>query len=275
MGLMMAVLVGVSVNAVVQMFDRNEFLARVRAAFQPLEALLSDGDEFDYERAALFSGYLNGTDEHLVVVLLDEDSASVQKAKELGYTLEWEDVGILPLLAIMVLPPTDCIRNVEYNVPYLIRGLSSGTTPKPLILEDVSSETLRRGGLVAQTMGCTSSSREHQGASSDLHDRLDEPELGSVMCASRPLIEQYVLDLVSSGAVASEAVKRAFSRVKRHRFLDHWYRLEADRLQATWSLIPFDRDHPDAESLREMTRTPRLSLGSTASTRPARRPLLN
>ena len=124
MGLMMAVLVGVSVNAVVQMFDRNEFLARVRAAFQPLEALLSDGDEFDYEHAALFSGYLNGTDEHLVVVLLDEDSASVQKAKELGYTLEWEDVGILPLLAIMVLPPTDCIRNVEYNVPYLIRGLS-------------------------------------------------------------------------------------------------------------------------------------------------------
>ena len=72
------------------------------------------------------------------------------------------------------------------------------------------------------------------------------------MCASRPLIEQYVLDLVSSGAVASEAVKRAFSRVKRHRFLDHWYRLEADRLQATWSLIPFDRDHPDDESLREI-----------------------
>jgi hypothetical protein len=108
----------------VQMFDRSEFVARVRVAFQPLEALLPDGDSFDYDHAALFSGYLNGTDESVVIVLLDDDSPSVAKAKELGYTLEWEDVGILPLVAVMVLPPTDCIRNVEYNVPYLIRGLS-------------------------------------------------------------------------------------------------------------------------------------------------------
>ena len=110
--------------AAVQMFDRAEFIGRVRAAFQPLEALLPEGDAFDYEHAALFSGYLNGTDEHMVVVLLDEDSPSVKKSKELGYTLEWEGVGVLPLVAVMVLPPTDCIRNVDYNVPYLIRGLS-------------------------------------------------------------------------------------------------------------------------------------------------------
>jgi len=122
-GLIGILSVSVAASAL-EMFDRDAFLAKVRMVFRPLEALLADGDEFDYEHAALFSGFLNGTDEHVIIVLLKEDSPSVKKAEEMGYTLDWEDVGTLPLFAIMILPPTDCIRNVEYNVPYLIRGLS-------------------------------------------------------------------------------------------------------------------------------------------------------
>ncbi len=123
LGIVLALVFGVALGAVGEMFDRDAFLAKVRAAFKPLEALLPEGDELDYEHAALFSGFLNGTDEHVVIVLLTEDSASVKRAEELGYTLEWKDVGKLPLLAIMILPPTDCIRDVEFNVPYLVRGL--------------------------------------------------------------------------------------------------------------------------------------------------------
>jgi protein-L-isoaspartate(D-aspartate) O-methyltransferase len=72
------------------------------------------------------------------------------------------------------------------------------------------------------------------------------------MPVSRPPIERYVSDLVSSGAVTSEAVKRAFSRVKRHRFLDHWYRLEGGAQQIEWALVPFDRDRPDDASLEQI-----------------------
>ncbi len=122
-GIVLAVVSGVTLAAVGEMFDRDAFLAKVRAAFKPLEALLPDGDELDYEHAALFSGFVNGTDEDVVIVLLTEDSASVKRAEELGYTLEWKNIGTLPLFAIMILPPTDCIRDVEFNVPYLVRGL--------------------------------------------------------------------------------------------------------------------------------------------------------
>jgi hypothetical protein len=122
LGIALALVVGIGVGAATEMFDRAAFIAKVRAAFRPLEALLPDGDELDYEHAALFSGFLNGTDEHVVIVLLTEDSISVKRAEEMGYTLDWKDVGMLPLFAIMILPPTDCIRDVEYNVPYLVRG---------------------------------------------------------------------------------------------------------------------------------------------------------
>jgi len=104
-------------------FNRSVFVAQVRSEFEPLEALLPEGDEFDYEKAVLFSGVLNGSDEHLVVVLLTSDSVSVENARRLRSDLTWEDVGKLPLFAVMVLPPTDCIRDTEYNVPYLVRGI--------------------------------------------------------------------------------------------------------------------------------------------------------
>jgi len=99
-------------------FNRTAFIAQVRDAFEPLEALLPEGDEFDYEKTVLFSGVLNGTDEHLIVVRV-----SVENARRLRSDLTWEDIGRLPLFAVMVLPPTDCIRDTEYNVPYLIRGI--------------------------------------------------------------------------------------------------------------------------------------------------------
>lgn len=105
-------------------FNRSVFIQQVRAAFRPLEDLLLEGDEFDYEKTAFFSGVLNGSEEHLVVVLLSSDSVSVENARRLRTDLTWEDVGKLPLFAVMVLPPTDCIRDTEYNVPYLVRSIN-------------------------------------------------------------------------------------------------------------------------------------------------------
>lgn len=59
----------------------------------------------------------------------------------------------------------------------------------------------------------------------------------------------YTDNLIRSGELQSDAVERAFRRVRRHRFLDHWYRLEASRLQAVWHRVDFDRDNPDMEAL--------------------------
>ena len=111
-------------SAAFNLFNRAAFIVEVERTFRPLESLLAPGDRFDYEHAAFFSGYLNGRDEHLIVVLLADGSPSVAKSEDLGYSLDWPDVGILPLFAVMVLPPTDCIRDVDYNVPYLVRGVS-------------------------------------------------------------------------------------------------------------------------------------------------------
>lgn len=117
-------LVSPATRAAFNLFDRAAFVAYVEHTFRPLETLLAPGDSLDYERAAFFSGFLNGRDEHLIVVLLTDSSPSVAKAEQLGRTLDWPEVGILPLFAIMVLPPTDCIRDVEYDTPYLVRGVS-------------------------------------------------------------------------------------------------------------------------------------------------------
>ncbi len=65
-------------------------------------------------------------------------------------------------------------------------------------------------------------------------------------------LERYVADLVASGAIRSDRVKRAFLRVPRHRFLDHWYRMESDRERVTWLRVDFDPDSPGAETLRHI-----------------------
>jgi len=64
--------------------------------------------------------------------------------------------------------------------------------------------------------------------------------------------ERFVASLVASGAIRSDRVRRAFLRVPRHRFLDHWYRMESDRQRVTWSRVDFDPDRPDAEALRHV-----------------------
>ena len=71
---------------------------------------------------------------------------------------------------------------------------------------------------------------------------------GDPDCIHTSLVE----GLVASGALLSESVERAFRRVRRHRFLEHWYRLEATRLQAVWRRVEFDREDPDEESLAKI-----------------------
>jgi protein-L-isoaspartate(D-aspartate) O-methyltransferase len=84
------------------------------------------------------------------------------------------------------------------------------------------------------------------------HD-IDEPELES---ARSPLVsasvERLVLDLASCGSLQSEAVRRAFRRVERHRFVTRWYRLQADSHRVSWSAASFDPQAPDADSLRSI-----------------------
>ncbi len=105
------------------LFDRAAFIGKVRQAFEPLEALLPGGDAFDYEETALFSGVVNGAQEHVVVVPLTQASVSVDTAKHLGEKTSWESVGALPLFGFYMLPPTDCIHTIKSDTPYLARGI--------------------------------------------------------------------------------------------------------------------------------------------------------
>ncbi len=59
-------------------------------------------------------------------------------------------------------------------------------------------------------------------------------------------------ELASSGVLHSEAVRRAFLRVERHRFVTRWYTLEADSHRACWSPARCDPREPDLESLRHI-----------------------
>ena len=65
-------------------------------------------------------------------------------------------------------------------------------------------------------------------------------------------LSMYVQDLITSGALVPGLMERAFRAVPRHRFVDHWYRLEALGLQATWEYVLFDRDDPNARDLAEV-----------------------
>jgi len=46
-----------------------------------------------------------------------------------------------------------------------------------------------------------------------------------------------------------DSVRRALLSVRRHRFLDGWFRLEIDGLQANFRRVDFDRDHPSDQAL--------------------------
>ena len=106
------------------LFDRTTFIEKVRQAFGPLEALLPDGDAFDYEETAIFSGVVNDSQEHVVVVPLTQASVSFNIAMHLGEKTSWEDIDVLPLFGFYMMPPTDCIHTLQPDTPYLARGIS-------------------------------------------------------------------------------------------------------------------------------------------------------
>ena len=49
-----------------------------------------------------------------------------------------------------------------------------------------------------------------------------------------------------------DAIRRALLSVPRHRFLDGWFRLEVDGLQANYRRVEFDRNHPNDEALADI-----------------------
>ena len=106
------------------LFDRAAFLDGVRQAFVPLEALLPQGDAFDYEETAIFSGVVNGSQEHVVIVPLTQASLSFYIAKHLGEELSWAGIESLPLFGFYMMSPTDCIHSLRPDTPYLVRGIA-------------------------------------------------------------------------------------------------------------------------------------------------------
>ncbi len=65
-------------------------------------------------------------------------------------------------------------------------------------------------------------------------------------------VDRLVSELESSGALRSDAVRRAFRRVERHRFVTRWYRCSIDGHRVAWSPESIDPQAPDAESLRSI-----------------------
>jgi hypothetical protein len=106
------------------LFDRAAFIEKVRQVFRPLEGLLGEGNAFNYDEAMIFSGVINGSQEHVVSVPLTEASVSLNTAKHLGEQNSWAQAGKLPLFAFYMMPPTDCIHTLEPDVPYLVRGVA-------------------------------------------------------------------------------------------------------------------------------------------------------
>ncbi len=123
LGFMVALAAGL-VSHASPLFDRPAFIASVRQVFEPLEALLPEGDAFDYEEAAIFSGIINGWQEHVVIVPLTQASVSFYIAMHLGEELSWADIDTLPMFGFYMLPPTDCIHTLKPDTPYLVRGIS-------------------------------------------------------------------------------------------------------------------------------------------------------
>jgi len=64
----------------------------------------------------------------------------------------------------------------------------------------------------------------------------------------------YVDLLEGLGVLGSDAVRRAIAKVRRHRFLEAWYRAEFDEDSASLSFVKhaFDRDRPTPEDLEEV-----------------------
>ena len=62
----------------------------------------------------------------------------------------------------------------------------------------------------------------------------------------------YVELLEDLGVLDSEAVRRALAKVRRHRFLEAWYRMEFDGGSPSFVEYAFDRDRPTTADLEEV-----------------------
>ena len=64
-----------------------------------------------------------------------------------------------------------------------------------------------------------------------------------------PVPQSYIDSITSEFSSLSEPIRDALSVVRRHRFLDGWFRLEIDGLQPTFRYVDFDRNAPAKEHL--------------------------
>jgi len=108
-------------------WNEAEFIQGLKDTFKPVEHLLADGDQFDYDRYRFFAApNLNGGNEYVVFIQLTEDSPSVQMCDEIGETKTWPEIAPLPHLGMLSLDGTECFSNVENGKPYLYRWLNWG-----------------------------------------------------------------------------------------------------------------------------------------------------
>ena len=121
-------------------FDRAAFIAYVAEVLGPMEALLGEGDEFDYENFRFFTGTnLNGSDETVVIVPLTHDSVTVQKALLTEEEAPLAEMSPMPVCGFLPLEPCTCFRALENGVPYLCQVLSY----EKAIFVDVNGEYVR------------------------------------------------------------------------------------------------------------------------------------
>lgn len=106
------------------LFDRAVFIDKVRVAFADVEKLLGTGDAFDYEEVAVFSGVVNGSQEHVVILPLTQASVSFHTQQTLGNHASWDDISKLPLYGFYMMSPTDCIHTLKLDTAYLVRAVS-------------------------------------------------------------------------------------------------------------------------------------------------------
>ncbi|MCK5246351.1 hypothetical protein KAR02_05605 [Candidatus Bipolaricaulota bacterium] len=106
------------------LFDRAAFIEKVRVAFVDVEKLLGTGDAFDYEEVAVFSGMVNRSQEHVIILPLTQASVSFHIQKTLGNDTSWNDIDKLPLYGFYMMSPTDCIHSLNLDTAYLVRAVS-------------------------------------------------------------------------------------------------------------------------------------------------------
>jgi hypothetical protein len=106
------------------LFDQAAFIDGVRMAFAGIEHFLDTGDAFNYEEVAIFSGVVNGSQEHVITLPLTQPSVSFHTQQTLGDHASWSDVSKLSLFGFYMLSPTDCIHTLKLDTAYLIRAVS-------------------------------------------------------------------------------------------------------------------------------------------------------